>query len=80
MRTNSLTIDYLPLKDVRPYPGGVRHHNRAQLRKLGKLIERFGQLPIIVIRITLSSTDTQSTPSCATLGWTRSRSSSRPAA
>lgn len=48
MRTNSLTIDYLPLEDVRPYAGAVRHHNRAQLRKLGKLIERFGQLPIIV--------------------------------
>jgi hypothetical protein len=48
MRTNSLTIDYLPLGDVRPYAGAVRNHNRAQLRKLAKLIERFGQLPIIV--------------------------------
>ena len=48
MLTNSLTITYLRLDEVRPYSGAARHHNRAKLRKLRNLIERFGQLPIIV--------------------------------
>ena len=49
MRSNSLTIDYLPIDAVRPYGNAVRIHNRTKYRKLRKSIERFGQLvPIIV--------------------------------
>jgi ParB-like chromosome segregation protein Spo0J len=48
VRLNSLSITYLRVEAVRPYVHAARHHNRAKLRKLRKLIERFGQLPIIV--------------------------------
>ncbi|MBA3519479.1 MAG: DNA modification methylase [Rhizobiales bacterium] len=44
-----MNITYLDLDAVRPYEKAARVHNRAKLRKLRKLIERFGQVvPIIV--------------------------------
>ncbi len=38
-----LKIVFLKLDEVRPYGDAARVHNRTKLRKLRKLIERFGQ-------------------------------------
>jgi hypothetical protein len=72
VRSNALTITYLRLDEVRPYAGAARRNNRAQLRKLGNLIERFGQLPIIVDQNHVTLMGTRCTPSCASLGRSRS--------
>jgi ParB family transcriptional regulator, chromosome partitioning protein len=47
---NSFEWQSFAIGQIKPYPGHARNHNKGQIEKLKKLIQHFGQMPIIVDR------------------------------
>ena len=46
---NSIEWQSFAIRQIKPYPGQARNHNKRQIEKLKKLIRHFGQvMPIIV--------------------------------
>ncbi|MCH8113042.1 MAG: ParB N-terminal domain-containing protein, partial [Proteobacteria bacterium] len=39
---NTLSIDTLPIKALKPYPRNARTHSKKQIRQIAESIRRFG--------------------------------------
>jgi ParB-like chromosome segregation protein Spo0J len=49
MLSNALQTQQFPINDIKPYAHHAREHNRAQHRKLKRLLGHFGQVVPIII-------------------------------